>query len=219
MLHFPSSDIGMFGRRQKHARGHRVPVSIVERGAATRDGDVVIADEFGADDVVSLGTGCACCTVRGELQRALQDVLAKHERGRHVSRVMIETANDVAPVLRTFASERALRGAFYVEDAPPLQGTRFTLTKGAPLLWDMFSRFIATLVSLRGADLTHVQGVLNIEGCRGPVVVQYLQHLAHPPVELAAWPDGERGSRLTLVTRNVPQASVRALFDAMRALA
>jgi len=25
MLHFPSPDIGLFGRRQRHVRGHRVP--------------------------------------------------------------------------------------------------------------------------------------------------------------------------------------------------
>ena len=46
-----------------------------------------------------------------------------------------------------------------------------------------------TLIALRGADLLRVKGLLNVAGCRGPVVVQFVQHLAHPPVELAAWPD------------------------------
>ena len=66
------------------------------------------------------------------------------------------------------------------------------LTEDAPLAWDAFSRFITTLQALRGADLLRVTGLLNVEGCRGPVAVQFLQHLALPPVELQAWPDGDR---------------------------
>jgi len=64
-----------------------------------------------------------------------------------------------------------------------------------------------------------VKGFLNVAGCRGPVVVQFVQHLAHPPVELAAWPDDERVSRVVFITRNVPEQAVRDLFAAARALA
>ena len=65
MLHFPSPDIGMFGRRQRHARGHRIPVTIVRCGATPREHDTaVVIDTFGADDVAPLRGGCACCTVR-----------------------------------------------------------------------------------------------------------------------------------------------------------
>jgi hypothetical protein len=38
-------------------------------------------------------------------------------------------------------------------------------------------------------------------------------------VELAAWPEGERKSRLVFITRNIPERDVRALFDAVRVLA
>jgi G3E family GTPase len=76
-----------------------------------------------------------------------------------------------------------------------------------------------TLIALRGADLLRVKGFLNVEGCRGPVLVQVVQHLAHPPVELTAWPDGERASRLVFITRNVKESEVRSLFDSVRALA
>jgi G3E family GTPase len=75
-----------------------------------------------------------------------------------------------------------------------------------------------TLVALRGPDLLRVKGLLDVEGCRGPVLVQFVQHLPHPPVELAAWPDGKRASRLVFITRNIPEARVRALLDAVQGL-
>jgi G3E family GTPase len=72
-----------------------------------------------------------------------------------------------------------------------------------------------TLIALRGAELLRVKGILNVAGCRGPVVVQYVQHLAHPPVELQSWPDQNRDSR----TRNIDEAAIRDLFAAVEALA
>lgn len=183
-------------------------------------GTAVVVDDLTADETVLAG-GCPCCTVRGELQHVLRRLLAARERGKtHFSRVAIETRNDPAPILRSFATERALGGEFYVEDEFPIDGADcFTLVDDGPLSWDGFSRFIATLTALRGADLLRTKGLLNIEGCRGPVVVQYMQHLALQPVELQAWPDDNRRSRLALTTRNVTEKSVRELFDAVRGLA
>ena len=76
-----------------------------------------------------------------------------------------------------------------------------------------------TLIALRGADLLRVKGILNVAGCRGPVVVQYVQHLAHPPVELEVWPDYNRGSRVVFITRGIAEAPRQALFAAVAALA
>jgi G3E family GTPase len=95
----------------------------------------------------------------------------------------------------------------------------FVITDEAPLPWDAFARAMETLIALRGPDLLRVKGFLNVAGCRGPVVVQVVQHLAHPPVELAAWPDKDRVSRLVFITRNIPESQVRALLDSVRALA
>jgi hypothetical protein len=49
-------------------------------------------------------------------------------------------------------------------------------------------------------------------------VVQVVQHLAHPPVELAAWPDRNHTSRLVFITRNIGESQVRNLLSAVRAL-
>jgi G3E family GTPase len=95
----------------------------------------------------------------------------------------------------------------------------FVLTETAPLAWAPFERAMETLIALRGADLLRVKGFLGIAGCRGPVLVQIVQHLAHPPVELVAWPDQDRASRLVFITRNIAEARVRDLLGAVRALA
>lgn len=227
MRHFPSSEIGPFGRRQRHARGHLVPVSIVRGSVAKPDGGtVVVTDDFGADEVLPPGIGCRCCTVRGELQTALRQLLVERAQGRDLNRVVIRTDKDLLPILRTFVTERALGAEFYVEDFPSAEigayGSdicRFELTEGTPLSWEAFSRFIATLTALRGSDILHIRGILNVEGCRGSVVVEFMQHLAHRPVELQAWPNDDRTSRLSFTTRNVQEKTVRGLFESIRSLA
>jgi G3E family GTPase len=335
-LHFSSPDLGSFGRRQRHARAHRIPVTVVTGflGAGKTTlvknflelpegrNTAIVVNEFGAtgidnallrssaDKTVLLGNGCLCCSVRSDLQLALRRLVAERARGSipHFSRVVIETSGlaDPGPILRTFATDRALGEEFHVEavlaivdaaageksfdefaearaqvilaDRLVLSKTdlataasiarlrerlrvlnprgeihvahngalaprhltesaqsidrrflaeaahsdgigSFVLMQDAPLAFDTFSRFMETLIALRGADLLRVKGLLEIEGCRGPVVVQFVQHLAHPPVELAAWPDEDRRGRVVFIARGVAESAARSLFDAVRALA
>jgi G3E family GTPase len=117
------------------------------------------------------------------------------------------------------AGEPALRSGFVAESAHSDGISSFVITGDAPLAWDAFARSMETLIALRGPDLLRVKGFLNVAGCRGPVVVQIVQHLAHPPVELAAWPDGERASRLVFITRHIPEKDVRNLLAAVSSLA
>jgi G3E family GTPase len=91
----------------------------------------------------------------------------------------------------------------------------FTSAWQRPLSWPVVARAMDTLLALRGGDVLRAKGLLNIEGCQGPVVVQFVQHLAHPPVELQAWPDADRSSRLVFIVRGISESEVRALFDAV----
>ncbi len=95
----------------------------------------------------------------------------------------------------------------------------FVIEQERPIDWPTFSRAMETLIALRGGDLLRVKGILDVKGCRGPVVVQYVQHLAHPPVELQSWPDENRLSRVVFITRGVCERAVRNLFAAVQALA
>jgi G3E family GTPase len=117
-------------------------------------------------------------------------------------------------------SEREARPAGLIAEASHSDGiTSFVLTGGGPYNWNAFARTMETLIALRGADLLRVKGFLEVENCRGPVLVQVVQHLAHPPVELAAWPGGDRTSRVVFITRNISEQQVSELFGAVRALA
>jgi G3E family GTPase len=95
----------------------------------------------------------------------------------------------------------------------------FTVVEHTPIAWDAFARTMETLIALRGPDLLRVKGILNVAGCAGPVVVQFVQHLAHPPVELDRWPDDNRESRVVFIARNLGEAQVKGLLAAVRAIA
>jgi G3E family GTPase len=110
------------------------------------------------------------------------------------------------------------RNAFVAEAEHADGIVSFVLAEDAPMPWQVFARAMETLMAMRGADLLRVKGFLNVEGCRGPVMVQFVQHLAHPPVELDAWPEDSRTSRVVFITRNISEQSVRDLFAAVRGL-
>ncbi len=113
------------------------------------------------------------------------------------------------------ASDR--RNAFVAEATHTDGIGSFVLTDDRPMPWQAFAKTMDTLMALRGPDLLRVKGFLDVEGCQGPVVVQFVQHLAHPPVELRAWPDDDRTSRVVFITRNISERQVRDLFAAVRA--
>ncbi|MET0680898.1 MAG: GTP-binding protein [Burkholderiales bacterium] len=91
--------------------------------------------------------------------------------------------------------------------------TTFTLWFDRVFDWQTFSSALELLTSLRGPDLLRVKGLVNVAGEAGPVIVQGVQHVFHPPVTLAAWPSGDRRSRLVFITRGIDEQAVTALFD------
>lgn len=128
-------------------------------------------------------------------------------------RCLIETQHAPTPALRS-------SHAGFVAEAEHSDGiASFVWTDETPVEWPVFLRALETLIALRGPDLLRVKGFLNVAGCRGPVLVQVVQHLAHPPVELAAWPNDDRASRIVFIARNISERQVRQLFAAVRGLA
>jgi G3E family GTPase len=94
----------------------------------------------------------------------------------------------------------------------------FCLRYQEPMTWQAFSQTMEVLGALRGSDMLRVKGLINIAGHAGPMVVQGVQHLFHPPVELAAWPSEDRSTRIVFITRNIPRETVANLFSAIGAV-
>lgn len=65
---------------------------------------------------------------------------------------------------------------------------------------------------LHGPDLLRVKGILNVSG--KPIVVQAVQHLFHPLVELPEWPDDERRSRIVFITRGISRERIEGTLSA-----
>ena len=85
-----------------------------------------------------------------------------------------------------------------------------------PFTWDAFSAAMELLTKLRGPDMLRVKGIVNVDG--KPVVVQGVQHIFHPPVELDHWPSADTGTRLVFITRNIQPETIRSLFAAVSAV-
>jgi len=145
--------------------------------------------------------------------------LSAQLRGLNANADIYEAVNGELEPSRLTEPAADRRNAFVAEAAHSDGIGSFVLTEASAMPWTVFARAMDTLMQLRGADLLRVKGFLDVEGCRGPVVVQFVQHLAHPPVELESWPDGNRASRVVFVTRNISEQQVRDLFAAVKALA
>lgn len=85
-----------------------------------------------------------------------------------------------------------------------------------PFTWDAFSAAMDLLTRMRGPDLLRAKGIVNVDG--EPVVVQCVQHVFHPPVELDRWPNEDRTSRLVFIVRGIEEQAIRSLFAAVGAI-
>ena len=164
-----------------------------------------------ADRIILSKTDLADPDALGPLRTRLRELNS------HAEFVVAENGQVDPRCLTESGGDRERSG--FIAEAEHSDGiASFVIAEQQPMKWDMFSRSMETLIALRGSDVLRVKGFLAVEGCRGPVLVQFVQHLAHPPVELAAWPDGERTTRLVFITRGITEGNVRGLFRAVEAL-
>src|SRR5689334_5628546 len=142
---FGGKDAPLFGRRQRRARGPRLPViavtgflgsgkttlirALLDKPEGANTAGVV--NEYGeigidhallrssSDVMLLLGNGCVCCNVRTDLQETLRGLFADRARGAvpGFERVVIETSGlaDPGPVLQTFATDRGLGREFHLQ--------------------------------------------------------------------------------------------------------
>jgi G3E family GTPase len=91
----------------------------------------------------------------------------------------------------------------------------FVLTHDAAIPAGTLQMFLELLRANYGAQLLRVKGIVQLsEMPETPVVVHGVQHVFHPPARLERWPDQDRRSRIVFITRDLPERTVRELFEA-----
>jgi G3E family GTPase len=87
----------------------------------------------------------------------------------------------------------------------------------APIPWPALALWLDSLLSLHGADVLRLKGIVRIAGVDEPRVLQAVHHVLHglvrlPPRAMAAW--AGTGSEIVVIRRGLPEAGLRASFAA-----
>ncbi|TPL43139.1 GTP-binding protein [Mesorhizobium sp. B2-4-6] len=90
-----------------------------------------------------------------------------------------------------------------------------SLVHDGPVPFSAIEMFLDLLRSTHGEKLLRMKGVIELaEDPARPLVIHGVQKILHPPARLPAWPDGQRGTRLVLITLDMPDDYIRRLFAA-----
>ncbi|MCB5362419.1 GTP-binding protein [Pusillimonas sp. CC-YST705] len=106
----------LVNRILREPMGERVAVIENEYGEVGVDAEFLARS--GEETIIQLENGCLCCTVRGDLARALHE-LATQARDQRIEfdRVLIETTGlaDPGPIIQTFLAETAIESMFHLD--------------------------------------------------------------------------------------------------------
>jgi len=91
----------------------------------------------------------------------------------------------------------------------------FVLTADSAIPAGTLEMFLELLRATHGAKLLRLKGIVKLsEMPDTPVVVHGVQHVFHPTARLPRWPDDDHRTRLVFITRDLPERTVRELFEA-----
>lgn len=91
----------------------------------------------------------------------------------------------------------------------------FALRDARPISPQGLELFLELLTSYHGPNMLRLKGVVLVsDDPSRPVAIHGVQHVLHPPVRLAAWPDGERETRIVFIVKDIEKAAIEGLFRA-----
>ena len=117
-------------------------------------------------------------------------------------------ANGAAPAPETLAAWDALHVA-RTHSTP--------LTFDGPVDWTALGTWFSMLLHARGEDVLRVKGLVDV-GEAGPVLLNGVQHVVHPPEHFGEWPDEDRRSRIIFITRGVCSDELTNSLEAFRGI-
>ena len=135
----------------------------------------------------------------------IADIHDRRSKSREVTRWMRWTADAAA------ASD--------AHDSHPTDVSAFCFTFGTVLDWTAFGVWMSMLLHRHGDRVLRMKGLLNVAGVPGPVLVNGVQHLVHPPAHLDRWPDDDRRSRIVVITSGLDRDDLERSLHAFNALA
>ncbi|MBL8576347.1 MAG: GTP-binding protein [Mesorhizobium sp.] len=92
----------------------------------------------------------------------------------------------------------------------------FSLVHDRPVPFSAIETFLDLLRSTHGEKLLRMKGIVELADDPSlPLVIHGVQRLLHPPARLPFWPDATRGTRLVLITLDMPEDYVTRLFAAV----
>jgi G3E family GTPase len=146
-----------------------------------------------------------------ELEERLQALNPAAER-------LEATFGEADPRLLLAPGNRDPRDLAVAPDAGHGDVRPFVLILDRPVDWTAFGVWLTMLLGSRGEDVLRVKGLLDVGGA-GPVVLDGVQHVVHPPRHLDAWPDDDRRSRLVFIARGLGKREVKQSLEAFAGLA
>jgi G3E family GTPase len=138
-----------------------------------------------------------------------------------VAEVLEVSWGEAEPAVLLAPGDRDPRGLrLEDEEAPSHDGglRPFVVFLEQAVDWTAFGIWLTMLLQSRGGDVLRVKGLLDV-GAAGPVVLNGVQHVVHPPEHLDAWPDDDHRSRLVFIARGIEQSDLEASLAAFAAAA
>ncbi|MGG2042367.1 GTP-binding protein [Burkholderia gladioli] len=97
---------------------HGMKIAVIENefGEENIDNEILVQDSN--EQIIQMSNGCICCTIRGDLARALEDLAARKREGKlDFDRVVIETTGlaNPGPVAQTFFIDSQIADDFLLD--------------------------------------------------------------------------------------------------------
>ena len=97
---------------------HGLKIAVIENefGEENIDNEILVQDS--TEQIVQMSNGCICCTIRGDLVRALGDLAAQRNEGKlDFERIVIETTGlaNPGPVAQTFFMDDQIASDFLLD--------------------------------------------------------------------------------------------------------
>jgi len=135
--------------------------------------------------------------------------------------VRVVSAHRTPDVLYEYASTAADRGLHVIiagaGGAAHLPGMTASMTPlpviGVPVPRENLDG-LDSLLSIRGAEVLRLKGLVRLEGEERPIVLQGVHHVLHPPLRLERWPEDRPRTEIVLITRGLSEAGIGESFAA-----